>query len=131
MAKIKSLQDLIKLKEDSKDKIQIRKTAGEKDKIVLKVAMGTCGISAGAKETFSALIEAIDKHGLDNVVVTQTGCMGYCHAEPTVQVNEPEKETFLYGNITAEKAEELIVKHIINGELLQDSIVGETHQRAE
>lgn len=131
MAKIKNIQDLMKMKEQAKDKLQIRKTAGDKDKVVLKVAMGTCGIAAGAKETFSALIDAIDKHDLDHIVVTQTGCMGYCHAEPTVEVNEPNKKPILYGHIDAEKAERLIIKHFIQNKLLQDSIIGETHKRAE
>ncbi|MDN5341860.1 (2Fe-2S) ferredoxin domain-containing protein [Oceanotoga sp. DSM 15011] len=131
MSKIKSLQDLMNLKETATKNMKIRNAADEKEKIILKVAMGTCGISAGAKETFNALVEAIDKKNLEHVVVVQTGCMGYCHAEPTVEVVEPNKESILYGHIDAEKAETLIEKHIINGELLQDSIIGETHQSAE
>ncbi|HOO74915.1 MAG TPA: (2Fe-2S) ferredoxin domain-containing protein [Tepiditoga sp.] len=131
MSKIKNINDLIKLKNAAQDKLFIRTAADSKSKITLKVAMGTCGIAAGAKETYNKLVEIIDEKKLNNIVVVQTGCMGYCHAEPTVEVNEPGKDSILYGKITSEKAADLIEKHILNGELLQDSIVGETHQRAE
>ena len=131
MSKIKSLEELLKMKEAAKKNLTIRNAANNENKIILKVAMGTCGIAAGAKETFNALVEEITKKGLENVVVVQTGCMGYCHAEPTVEVNEVGKEPVLYGNIKANRASEIIEKHILNNELLQDSIIGETHQRAE
>ena len=128
MPKIRSLEDLLKQKEAAKNKLFLRKVADKENIITLKVAMGTCGIAAGAKETFEKLIETIEEKGLDNIRVIQTGCMGYCHAEPTVEVNEPGKEPMLYGKIKGDKAKELIEKHILNGELLQDSIIGETHK---
>lgn len=131
MSKIKSIEELMKLKDEAEKNIKYRNAANKKEKIILKVAMGTCGISAGAKETFNKLIDVIDEKKLDNVVVIQTGCMGYCHAEPTVEVNEPNKEPILYGHIDESKVEELVEKHLIKKELLQDSIIGETHQRAE
>jgi NADP-reducing hydrogenase subunit HndB len=127
MPKIKSLEDLLKQKEAAKDKLSLRKIAEDDNIITLRVAMGTCGIAAGAKETFDKLLEAIEEKNLENIRVIQTGCMGYCHAEPTVEVVEPGKEPILYGKIVGDKAKELIEKHILNGELLQDSIIGETH----
>ncbi|HOT32579.1 MAG TPA: (2Fe-2S) ferredoxin domain-containing protein [Petrotogaceae bacterium] len=128
---VKSVADLMKIKEQAKEKIQVRKTADSESKIVLKVAMGTCGIASGAKETFSALIEEIDKRKMNNIVVVQTGCMGYCHSEPTIEVIEPGKDSIIYGKMTKDRAGELIQKHIIDGELLQDSIIGKTHQVAK
>ncbi|KAF2956325.1 (2Fe-2S) ferredoxin domain-containing protein [Marinitoga sp. 38H-ov] len=127
MPKIKSLEDLLKQKESAKDKLSLRKVAENDNVITLRVAMGTCGIAAGAKETFDKLLETIEEKKLENIRVIQTGCMGYCHAEPTVEVVEPGKEPILYGKISGDKAKELIEKHILNGELLQDSIIGETH----
>ncbi|AEX86276.1 NADP oxidoreductase [Marinitoga sp. 1135] len=128
MPKIKSLEDLLKQKEAAKNKLNLRKIADKDNIITLKVAMGTCGIAAGAKETFNKLVEIVEEKGLDNIRIIQTGCMGYCHAEPTVEVSEPGKEPILYGKINEERAVELIEKHILNGELLQDSIIGETHK---
>ncbi|GAB6189319.1 hypothetical protein JCM30566_10580 [Marinitoga arctica] len=128
MPKIRSLEDLLKQKEAAKSKLSLRKIAENDNIITLRVAMGTCGIAAGAKETFDRLLESIEEKGIENIRVIQTGCMGYCHAEPTVEVVEPGKEPVLYGKINGEKAIELIEKHILNGELLQDSIIGETHK---
>jgi NADP-reducing hydrogenase subunit HndB len=131
MAKIKSIEELMKMKDKAQQNIKFRSAADKKEKTILKVAMGTCGISAGAKETFNKLIDVIDEKNLEDVVVIQAGCMGYCHAEPTVEVNEPGKEPILYGHIDKSRVKELVEKHLINKELLQDSIIGETHQRAE
>ncbi|SRR6056297_1081751 len=131
MSKIKSIEELMKMKDEAQQNIKFRNAADKKEKTILKVAMGTCGISAGAKETFNKLIDVIDKKDLEDVVVIQTGCMGYCHAEPTVEVNEPNKEPILYGHIDESRVEELVEKHLIKKELLQDSIIGETHKRAE
>ncbi|MDK2945530.1 (2Fe-2S) ferredoxin domain-containing protein [Geotoga petraea] len=131
MAKIKSIEELMKMKDKAQQNIKFRNAASKQEKIILKVAMGTCGISSGAKETFNKLIDVIDEKNLENVVVIQTGCMGYCHAEPTVEINEPGKDPILYGHIDESRVEELVEKHLIKKELLQDSIIGETHQRAE
>lgn len=131
MPKIKSIDELMKMKNEAQQNIKFRNAASKQEKTILKVAMGTCGISAGAKETFNKLIDVIDEKNLEDVVVIQTGCMGYCHAEPTVEVNEPGKEPILYGHISEDRVEELIEKHLIKKELLQDSIIGETHTRAE
>jgi NADP-reducing hydrogenase subunit HndB len=57
--------------------------------------------------------------------------MGYCHSEPTIEVIEPGKDSIIYGKMTKDRAGELIQKHIIDGELLQDSIIGKTHQVAK
>lgn len=62
---------------------------------------------------------------MTNVVVVQSGCLGYCFAEPTVEVRIPGKEPVIYGNIDAQKAREL-VKHIKNGETVKEWIVERT-----
>jgi len=131
MKKLGSLKDLENLKDKLKDQYFMRNNADNEHKIVIKVAMGTCGIAAGAREVFNVLIEEIENKKLDNVIINQTGCMGYCHSEPTVEISEAGKDTILYGNITKEIAAEVIEKHILKGELLQDSIIGETHFRAD
>jgi NADP-reducing hydrogenase subunit HndB len=128
---VKSLDELKKIREESLRKVNLRETgedAGET--IELLVGMATCGIAAGARETLSALIDEISKKDLDNVKVVQVGCLGYCHSEPTVQVNIPGKEPILYGNVDMEKAREIIEKHVIGGNLLEDSILINTFSKA-
>ncbi len=101
--KIKSLDELMKLRENSIKKVNLRET-GENagDTIELMVGMATCGIAAGARETLKALMEAIQSNNLENVKIVQVGCLGFCHSEPTVQLNMPNQEPILYGNVDKE-----------------------------
>lgn len=128
MAKIKSLDELLKIKENAKSKVDIRVKGENIDNLIqVKVAMATCGIASGARDIMNFLIEETGKQGLDNVVVTQTGCMGYCYAEPTIEISIPGKDPVVYGNVTEEVATEIIEKTIKNGELI-DGIIPVTHK---
>ncbi|SMO74989.1 NAD(P)-dependent iron-only hydrogenase iron-sulfur protein [Saccharicrinis carchari] len=122
MAKVKTLDDLKKMREGLQSKISLRENSDRPEKLVqIKVSMATCGIASGAKETMSYLIEELDNRALD-AVVTQTGCMGYCHSEPTIEVHVPGTDPVVYGDVDIKKAEEIITKHIIGGELV-DGII--------
>ena len=77
MAQIKSLEDLQALKNSVQEEIDTR-VKGNRDGLVqVKVAMATCGITAGAKSIYNYLLEQVDKRSMD-VVVYQTDCMGLC-----------------------------------------------------
>lgn len=120
--KIKSLADLRKIKAEVQEKIKLREFGENSENIVqVKVAMATCGIAAGAKDIMNYLIEELDFKGVD-AIITQTGCMGYCYAEPTIEVILPGKEPVVYGFVSREKAKEIIDVHIIKGELV-DGII--------
>ncbi len=124
MGQIKSLDELKALRDKIKDNIDIRE-AGEQDtNIRVLVGMATCGIAAGARETLNALFEEAKKQGVNNLTIIHSGCMGACHSEPTVEVRVPGEEPILYGNVTPDKAKEIIDKHIKNGELVQNLIIG-------
>lgn len=123
MAKIKSMEDLIAIREKHKTDMNIRNTEGE-EKIRIIIGMATCGIASGARETLNAMVEELNKLNITNASVIQSGCMGLCHSEPTVEVVYPDKEPILYGNVTPEKGREIIDKHIKKGELVDDIIIG-------
>ena len=121
MAKM-SLDELRKLRDTKKNDLRKRDSEGKEIQIV--VGMGTCGIAAGAKMTLDAFLRGLDEHKLvDNVIVRQTGCMGLCHSEPTVEVIAPGMPTVIYGNVDADAAKEIIQKHIIGRELLDGRIL--------
>jgi NADP-reducing hydrogenase subunit HndB len=114
---IKSLEELKKIKEEYKDRVRLRsQVEGTGDQTEILVGMATCGISSGARETFNAFIEELAEEKLDDVKVITVGCVGYCHSEPTVQVNIKGQKPVLYGNIKKENVHELIEKHIKGGE---------------
>ena len=122
MAKIKSLSDLKKMRKDVKSGLDIREKADDPEsRVQIKVAMATCGIAAGAKTIMDFFIEQLDRRNIDGVV-TQTGCMGYCYAEPTVEVTLPGQDPVVYGDVDERKADEIIEKYIKTGELV-DGII--------
>ncbi len=105
MAKM-TLAQLKALRTEKKKDIDRRDNEGKDVTIV--VGMGTCGIAAGGKNTIAALIEEIKEHDLTNVTIKQTGCMGLCHSEPTVDVKVPGMPDTIYGNVDADVAKEVI-----------------------
>ena len=56
MARIKSLEELIKVREEALEKRKVKAASGE---IQVIVGMGTCGIAAGARETMKTILEDI------------------------------------------------------------------------
>lgn len=122
MEKIKSLADLRKIRDEKKSGLQTREKGETPDNLVqVKVAMATCGIASGAKETMEFLTDQLEKRGVD-AVVTQTGCMGYCYAEPTIEVTLPSQDPVVFGGVDTSKADEIIEKYIKGGELV-DGII--------
>ena len=122
MEKIRSLEDLRKIRDERTKGVELRKKGEDADKLVqVKVAMATCGIASGAKDTMEFLIDSLAKRGVE-AVVTQTGCMGYCYAEPTIEVTLPGKDPIVFGNVDTRKADEIIEKYIKGGELV-DGII--------
>ncbi len=129
--KIKSLDELKKIRQDSLDRVNLRES-GEtsEDRIEILIGMATCGISSGARETLNTFVDTITKENLNNVKVIPVGCIGYCHSEPTVQVNISGKEPVLYGNVKKDKVEEIIEKHIKNGNVVEDLVIQVDFERA-
>lgn len=128
MAKIKSLEELKALRDAVQSKIDVREHGDNVEKmIVVRVAMATCGIAAGAREIMNHMANAIREQDINNVMITQVGCMGYCYAEPTIEITLPGKEPVVYGNVTIDKANEIIEKHIKNGEMI-DGIIPAMHK---
>jgi NADP-reducing hydrogenase subunit HndB len=76
------------------------------------------------------IIDECAATGINNVVVTQTGCMGYCYAEPTIEVTLPGQDGIVFGDVTNEKAKEIIEEYIKNGTLV-DGIIPQTHKTIE
>ncbi len=130
MTKIRTLADLKKMRSSLQDEIDLRQQSENPESLVqVKVGMGTCGIVSGAKETISFFNEALRKRNI-SAVVTQTGCMGYCHSEPTVEITLPGKEPVVFGNVDPKKADEIIELYIKKGKLV-DGIIPITFKTIE
>lgn len=128
MPKIKSLDELQQLRNKVKSQVDLREKGDKAEQmIIIRVAMATCGIAAGAREIMNYFSDEVADRGLNNVMVTQSGCMGYCYAEPTVEVRKPGEDPIVYGDVTKERAEEILDKYILGGELVE-GIIPISHQ---
>jgi len=122
MTKIKSLEDLRKIKDEMQSKMKLSEIrACPTGHVQIKVAMATCGIASGARDVMDFLINELDKRNIETVV-TQTGCMGYCYAEPTLEVTIPGKDPIVFGYVDLKRADQIIAKYIKNGELVEGII---------
>ena len=117
----------MRLKEEVQGRISLREKSDRPEQLVqVKVAMATCGIASGAKQTMEFLIEELEKRNIE-AVVTQTGCMGYCYAEPTIEVTLPGQEPVVFGEVDVRKADEIIEKYIKTGEFV-DGIIPQNYE---
>lgn len=127
MAKVKTLADLRKMKSELQSKIQLRENADNPDSVVqIKVGMATSGIASGAKEVYHYFNEELAKRNINGITI-QVGDMGYCYAEPTVEVLIPGKDPIVFGYVDVKKADQIIEKYIKQGELL-DGIIPPNYQ---
>ena len=119
---MKSLEELMAIKNKMADRVAVRTSSGN-TRIV--VGMATCGIAAGARPVLNAFVEGVSEAGLsEDVIVTQTGCIGICQYEPVVEVFEKDKDKTTYVKMTAEKAKEVIEKHIKGGTPVAEYTIG-------
>jgi NADH-quinone oxidoreductase subunit F len=93
----------------------------DNNKIKVSVGMATCGLATGAQKVYDALKRVVEKEKLD-IVVRQTGCIGFCQKEPIVDVMAPGKPRLIYSEMTAEKAEQL-AKAFIKGEIYKENLL--------
>jgi (2Fe-2S) ferredoxin len=120
MPAIKSLEELKRVREEALQKKKMKATSGN---IQVIVAMGTCGIAAGARDTMKSVLNFIETNGLSGVTVTQTGCIGMCEQEPIVQVVIGDQPKVVYGKVNAEVASQIMKQHVQNGTPVKDYVL--------
>ena len=119
---MKSLAELAAIREKMQNKVNIREGANSTRVVV---GMATCGIAAGARPVLNAFVEEISKAGLnEKVTVTQTGCIGICQYEPVVEIFEEGKDKVTYVKLPAEKAAEIVEKHLKGGKVVDEYTIG-------
>ena len=119
---MKSLAELQKIKAKMQDKVVLREGSGD---IRVVVGMATCGIAAGARPVLNEFVKDVSEEGLsDKVTVSQTGCIGICQYEPVVEIFQADKEKVTYVKMTAEKAKEVVEKHLKGGQFVEQYTIG-------
>ena len=120
---MKSLAELQAIRDRAKANVALRKENPNAARVL--VGMSTCGIAAGARPVLNAFTEEIAKRGLqDDIVVTQTGCIGICQYEPVVEVEIPGQEKVTYVKMTPEKVARIVNDHLVNKNVVTEFTIG-------
>jgi len=108
---IQDLRDLKRLQEEGLHSLfppQIR----------VAVGMGTCGRASGAEHVLKAIQEESKRRKLD-ILITSTGCLGFCQKEPLIDVIKPGWPRVIYAEMNGEKAREVIAA-LADGKVIPD-----------
>ncbi len=117
---MKTVEELERIRKQAQAMTRLRE-GRETTKIV--VGMGTCGIASGARETLSAIMDELARRNIQDVVVTQTGCVGLCEQEPIIDVVRPGAPKVTYGKVTGEKARQIVARHVVNGQVVGEWVI--------
>ena len=119
---MKSIAELEAIRQKTLERVSYRKEADQDTRVV--VGMATCGIAAGARPVMLAFMDEIQKRNLQNVTVSQTGCIGMCRLEPMVDVIIPGQAKVTYVNLTADMVPRIVTEHIVNGNPVMEHAIG-------
>ncbi len=120
MDKVKTLEDLKRLRQEALEKRKVKTSAGE---VQVIVGMGTVGIAAGARETLKSILDYIEVENLSDIVVRQTGNIGLDSYEPIVQVAVGENSKVTYGRVNPEAARRIMKEHVVGGQVVKDYVI--------
>ncbi len=119
MPKLKSMEELQKLRDQLQKDINVRTETGT----TITVGMGTCGISAGAREVMHAILNELEERDID-AHVTTVGCIGMCSKEPLIDIQQGDEPRITYGNVKPKMVPRIIEEHLVNGHIVDEWVVG-------
>ena len=88
------------------------------------VGLASCGIAAGAQPVLDALKAEVASAKLDNVVVSQTGCIGMCRFEPIVEITMPGQQKVTYCYVKPEMVPRIVKEHLVEGKPIAEYTIG-------
>jgi len=103
---IQSVKDLELIKKEYRLKLNLP------DTVKVNIGMASCGIAAGARETFNAAKETFADN--DSIDICQTGCIGYCEVEPLVEILAKGKPRMMFKKVTSDKIVDIIHGYMAN-----------------
>jgi NADH-quinone oxidoreductase subunit F len=86
------------------------------------VGLSTCGIAAGAEETYKALEKKLPALGPE-VSLQRTGCIGMCYQEPLVEIRSDDGRRYLYGRVSVKNVDRLLDEHLGQGKPVDEWLV--------
>ncbi|OEU66502.1 MAG: NADH dehydrogenase [Desulfobacterales bacterium PC51MH44] len=92
---IQSAADLEKIRQEYSSRLYYPDTT----KVL--VGMASCGIAAGGRAAFDKAAQEFPEG--NGIQISQTGCLGFCEAEPLVEIFGTGKPRIIYKKITEDK----------------------------
>jgi NADP-reducing hydrogenase subunit HndB len=120
MTLIRSIEDLAQAEAEARER---QNSSAMNIRFHIRVGFGSCGIAAGADDTFEAFKRSITKEHLAEVRISKLGCNGWCSLEPIVQVQEVNRPQVTYGKVTPEVAQRIIQRHIKKGLVVREYVI--------
>ena len=111
------IEDLDKIVEQQKKTTSLRDGAG---RVKITVHMGTCGISAGARKIMAEVMRSVEESGASDIIVTTTGCAGFCSLEPMITVEVIEQAPVKYVELDTKKVNKIFDEHVMKGNIVED-----------
>jgi NADP-reducing hydrogenase subunit HndB len=111
------IEDLDKIVEKQKKTMSLREGAG---RVKITVHMGTCGISAGARKIMAAVMSCVEKSGASDIVITTSGCAGFCSREPMMTVEVIEQAPVKYMELDDKKVGRIFDEHVMKGNIVEE-----------
>lgn len=112
-----TIHELARIRERTKAMTVLRDGAG---RAKVTVHMGTCGIAAGARGIMEALLQEIESRAVQDVIVTTSGCAGFCNREPMVTVEIKDRPPVKYFQLTPEKMRRILAEHVLEGRVVTE-----------
>jgi len=122
-----TIEELRKKREATKKGIYLRE-GNFRGKVT--VHMGTCGIASGAREIMSTFLDEFNSRDITDIMLTSSGCAGLCSEEPMVTVEMEDYAPIKYGGLNPEKTKKILNEHIIEGNVVEEFVLGIGSERA-
>ena len=121
-----SIEDLDKISSKVKRETNLRDGAG---RAKITVHMGTCGIAAGARKIMNALLELLKESETDDVILTTSGCVGFCSREPMATVELKGEAPVKYTDLDEEMIKKIFFDHVLGGKIVTEYALGVGSER--
>ncbi len=95
----------------------------------ITIHMGTCGIAAGATEIMNAFINEIEKRNIDDVLITSSGCAGFCSREPMITVELKGETPVKYIDLTPDKIIRIFSMHVLNRKIVKEYALAKGYEK--
>ncbi|MBN2790066.1 MAG: (2Fe-2S) ferredoxin domain-containing protein [Candidatus Delongbacteria bacterium] len=116
MAKL-SIKDLEEIRNKVKKTAMLREGISNAK---ITVHMGTCGIAAGARTIMNTVIKIVEESKRDDIIVTTSGCAGFCSKEPMATIELKGEAPVKYSDLTEDKIRRIFDEHVLKGKIVKD-----------